>query len=244
MALVGGILPEVPAARTFLQRWVRRGVIASFGLGFTVPYLQLLNEVEVEGDDLLGDLPRRNVVFLCNHQTYFMEAIAFFDLVYVRHQMPLEDPTLRFSAATETLKKNLLTAFMKLAGGVTLDRSFRSGGAEVSRPVDVEGAQRVMEAIRSGWLLHFPAGTTQRGAPLRSGVARILHDTRAIAVPVRVDGFRNLLLKGQLPGKLFKACRIRIHSPLDLADFHGRPLSRESGREVLERLSGLIADPA
>lgn len=242
--LVGGLLPEKQAAEAFLHRWVRFGLITGFGLGFAVPYLSLLNEVQAEGDDVLDELPRRNVIFLANHQTYFMEAIAFFDLVYLRHALPLENPVLRFSAAEETMRKNVLTALMRLVGGVTLKRSFREGGVAVKRPVDTEGVAKVEQAVREGWLLHFPAGTTQRGAPLRPGVARILHDTKAVAVPVRVDGFRELLLHKQLPGKLFRACSLRIHPPLDLDAFYAAPFTRDSGREVLDMLGSLLVDPA
>ena len=113
--LLGDVRPE-KAAGTFLNRWLRRGLMAGFGVGFTVPYLAILNDVHVEGDGVLKDLPRRNVVFLANHQTYFLEALTFFDLVYVRHQFPLENPLLRFSAAEETMKKNLLTKLMTLVG--------------------------------------------------------------------------------------------------------------------------------
>ena len=228
----------------FSDRWIRHGLILSFGMGFTVPYFRLLNQVQAEGDELLDRLPRRNVVFLSNHQSYFMEAIAFFDLVYVKHGFDLEDPFLRFSAAEETMKKNLMTALFSRAGGVTFRRSFREAGVEVQRPVDLEGVARVVEAIETGWLLHFPAGTTQPGAPLRKGVAQILHRTRAIAVPVRVDGFRDLLLHKQIPGKLFRKCSLRIHPPLDLDDFYSRPYDKEAGSEVVERLGALLGDPA
>ena len=104
--LVGSAITGKTAARTFLDRWLRRGLLASFGVGFTVPYLAILNDVQVEGDGVLKTLPRRNVVFLANHQTYFLEALAFFDLVYVRHQFPLEDPILRFSAAEESVESS------------------------------------------------------------------------------------------------------------------------------------------
>ncbi len=228
----------------FAERWLRHSLILSFGMGFTIPYLRFLNQVQVEGDDVLEALPKRNVVFLSNHQTYFMEAFAFFDVVYVKHGFDLEDPYLRFSAAEETMKRNLLTVLFTKAGGVTFRRSFREGGLEVNRPVDTEGVARVEEAIGKGWLLHFPAGTTQPGAPLRKGIARILHRTGAVAVPVRVDGFRSLLLHKQLPGKLFKRCRIRIHRPLDLRHFYTRPYEVEAGRAVVEELSGLLGDPA
>src|SRR5512135_1286726 len=241
--LVGGAITGKTAARTFLDRWLRRGLLASFGVGFTVPYLAILNDVQVEGDGVLKTLPRRNVVFLANHQTYFLEALTFFDLVYVRHQFPLENPVLRFSAAEETMKKNLLTKLMTLAGGVTFRRSFREGGVDIRRPVDMAGVYRVEEAIRDGWLLHFPAGTTKQGAPLRAGVSRLLHDTRAIALPVRVDGFRELLLHKQVPGKLFRRCSVKIHPPLELDEFYSKPYRKEQGAALLERLEGLIGDP-
>jgi 1-acyl-sn-glycerol-3-phosphate acyltransferase len=209
-----------------------------------VPYFAILNDVHVEGDEILPDLPRRNVVFLANHQTYFLEAITFFDLVYVRHQFPLEDPVLRFSAAEETMKKNLLTRLMTLAGGVTFRRSFREGGVDINRPVDLQGVERVEEAISSGWLLHFPAGTTKKGAPLRSGVARLLHHTRAVALPLRVDGFRELLLHKQVPGKLFRSCSLKIHPPLPLDEFYSKPYRKEEGARLLALLESLIGDRA
>lgn len=229
--------------QTFLDRWIRRGLISSFAVGFTLPYFRLLNRIAVEGEEVLPGLPRKNVVFLSNHQTYFTEAIAFFDIVYVRMAFPLEDPMLRFSAAEETMRKNLVTTLFRKAGSVTFRRSFREGGVDVKRPVDLEGVARVEEAIRAGWLLHFPAGTTKKGAPLRPGVAQLLHRTKAVAVPVRVEGFRELLLHKQLPGKLFKKCRISIHPPLELEAFYAAPYSREAGQELVARLSAIISEP-
>jgi 1-acyl-sn-glycerol-3-phosphate acyltransferase len=233
---------ETVVARTFLGRWLRRGLLAGFGVGFTVPYFAILNDVHVEGDEVLKDLPRKNVVFLANHQTYFLEAIAFFDLVYVRHQMPLESPIVRFSAAEETMKQNLLTKLMTLAGGVTFKRSFREAGEDVRRAVDMEGVARVEEAIHDGWLLHFPAGTTKKGAPLRGGVTRLLHNTKAVALPMRVEGFRELLLHKQVPGKLFKQCSLRIHPPLALDEFYAQPYQKAAGARLLRMLEQTIGD--
>jgi 1-acyl-sn-glycerol-3-phosphate acyltransferase len=231
-------------ASTFADRWLRRGIITGMGVGFSIPYFGVLNRVRITGDAVLETLPRKNVVFLSNHQTYFLEAIAFFDLVYVRHRLPLEDPTTRFSAATETMKQNPLTQLFTKAGGVTFRRSFREGGKDVKRSVDFEGVAKLEEAIADGWLLHYPAGTTQKGAPLRPGVAQLLHRTRAVAVPVRVDGFRELLLYKQVPGKVLRKCHIAVHPPLDLAAFYAAPYEKESGREVVERLSAILSDPA
>ena len=90
--------------------------------------------MKATGTGLLRGLPRKNVVFLANHQTYFTEAMAFFDLVYVRMGFPMEDPVLRFSAAEETMSTNAaLKLFTRLAG-ITFKRSFREGGRDVNRP--------------------------------------------------------------------------------------------------------------
>jgi len=226
------------------DRWIRRAIIATAGLGFTFPYLELLNRLDVTGVDLLARLPRRGVVFLSNHQTYFTEAIAFYHLVYIRHRFPTEDPFLRFSAAEETMKKNLVTEVMTKAGGVTFRRSFREGGVEVSRPVDLEGVSRVEDAIRDGWLLHFPTGTTLKGAPIRPGVAQLMHRTKAIAVPMRIDGFRDLLLHKQIPGRLFRSVSFHIREPLDLEAFYAQPYSKEAGRDLVARLTTVLGDPA
>jgi 1-acyl-sn-glycerol-3-phosphate acyltransferase len=230
--------------QTFAARWLRRGIITSLGLGFTIPYFRLLNRVHVTGSSIIDTLPRKNVVFLSNHQTYFMEAMAFFDLVYVRHHLPLENPFMRFSAATETMRQNPLTQLFTRAGGVTFRRSFREGGQEVRRSVDFAGVAAVEEAIADGWLLHFPTGTTQKGAPLRPGVAQLLHRTKAVAVPLRVDGFRDLLLYKQVPGKVLRKCHLTLHAPLDLTTFYAGPYEKGAGSDVVDRLSAILADPA
>jgi 1-acyl-sn-glycerol-3-phosphate acyltransferase len=226
------------------DRLVRRGMILTIGNLLTPVYFRWLNSVTAEGADLLTALPRKNVIFLSNHQTYFTEAIAFFDLLYIVHGMPYEDPHLRFSAATETMKKNLVTKVLTYAGGVTFKRSFREAGKEVNRPVDLDGLSKIEEAIATGWLLHFPTGTTQKTAPIRPGMAQLLHRSKALAVPVRVDGFQDLLLHKQLPGRTGKRATIRFFPPMDLDDFYAAPFEKEKGRKVIEELGKLILDPA
>ncbi len=145
--------------------------------------------------------------------------------------MPYENPHLRFSAATETMKKNLITNVLTYAGGVTFRRSFREAGKEVNRPVDLEGVGKIEEAIATGWLLHFPTGTTQKHAPIRPGMAQLLHRTKPIAVPMRVDGFQELLLHKQFPGRTGKKATIRFFPPMDLDEFYAAPFDKERGTE-------------
>ena len=223
--------------------WARRALFCVFAAGFTIPYLNMLNHVQVEGVGRLNSLPKRGVVFLSNHQTYFTEAIAFFDAVYRRRSVRWEDPFLRFAAAEETMRKNLATSVLTTAGAVTFHRSFRHGGVDLRRSVDLEGIGRIEQAIRSGWLLHFPTGTTREGAQIRPGVSRLLHSTQAVAVPVRVDGFREMLLHKQIPGRIHKRASIRIDEPMDLTSFYAAPFTPEAGALVVDRIAERIGDP-
>jgi 1-acyl-sn-glycerol-3-phosphate acyltransferase len=224
--------------------WARRVLFCAFAAGFTVPYFTVLNRLDVVGRERLNSLPRRGVVFLSNHQTYFTEAIAFFDTVYRRRGVRWEDPYLRFSAAEETMRKNLATSLLTTAGAVTFQRSHRHGGIDLRRSVDLEGIGRIEQAIRSGWLLHFPTGTTREGAPVRPGVSRLLHSTQAVAVPMRVDGFREMLLHKQIPGRIRRRASIRIDEPLDLTRFYAQPYTPEAGAQVAARIADAIGDRA
>ena len=47
-------------------------------VGFiTYPGLALLNKIKIEGTENLFNLPKKNVLFVSNHQTYFADVIAF-----------------------------------------------------------------------------------------------------------------------------------------------------------------------
>jgi 1-acyl-sn-glycerol-3-phosphate acyltransferase len=223
--------------------WARRALFIAFAAGFTLPYLNGLNRVDVHNGELLNGLPKRGVVFLSNHQTYFVEAIALFDILYRKRRLRWEEPFLRFSAAEETMHASPATALLKTAGAVTFRRSFRHGGVDLQRSVDFEGIARIEQAIHSGWLLHFPTGTTRPDAPIRSGVSRLLHSTQAVAVPMRVDGFRELLLRKQFPARVGRRVSVAFGEPLDLAAFYAAPYTPEAGAAVVELIGQRIGVP-
>jgi 1-acyl-sn-glycerol-3-phosphate acyltransferase len=75
-------------------------------------------------------------------------------------------------------------------------------------------------------------------------MAQLLHRTKPIAVPMRVDGFKDLLLHKQFPGRTGKKVSIRFFPPMDLAEFYEAPFDKERGRKVIEDLGKLILDPA
>ncbi len=44
---------------------------------FSYPGLALFNTIEIQGTENLENLPKKNVLFVSNHQTYFGDVIAF-----------------------------------------------------------------------------------------------------------------------------------------------------------------------
>jgi hypothetical protein len=57
-----------------------------------------------------------------------------------------------------------------------------------------------------------------------------------------VEGFRELLLHKQVPGKLFKQCSLKIHPQLPLDDFYARPYQKATAARVLRMLEDTIGD--
>jgi 1-acyl-sn-glycerol-3-phosphate acyltransferase len=53
--------------------------IVVFVLGWlTYARLSIYNRTEIKGTEKIQDLPREGVLFLSNHQTYFMDVICFY----------------------------------------------------------------------------------------------------------------------------------------------------------------------
>ena len=55
---------------------VRKLVYVIIGC-LSYPGLAIMNRLQITGTEHLRDLPRNNVLFVSNHQTYFMDVIAF-----------------------------------------------------------------------------------------------------------------------------------------------------------------------
>ena len=57
-------------------RLIRTFVYTLVG-AFTYPGLTMFNKIRIEGTEHLQNLPKKNVLFISNHQTYFADVIAF-----------------------------------------------------------------------------------------------------------------------------------------------------------------------
>lgn len=186
-------------ARLRQSRFVKGVIYVIVGI-FTYPGLNLINKLSITGTQHLEDLPKSNVLFVSNHQTYFADVITFihiFCAVSWRKRNKLGIPyyllwpftRVNYVAAEETMKTSWLTKLFSMAGGLTVKRTWRAEGAEVRRGLDPSDTRKITDALQKNWVITFPQGTTKPFAPGRKGTAYIIKQTRPIVVPVVIGGY-------------------------------------------------------
>jgi 1-acyl-sn-glycerol-3-phosphate acyltransferase len=170
-------------------------------VGFlSYPGLNILNRLEIKGTEHIQNLPRKNVLFVSNHQTYFADVITFlhiFCAVSWRKKNKLGIPyyllwpftRVKYVAAEETMKANFISRLFTLAGALTVKRTWRAEGKEVRRGLDPADTRKIERALQNNWVITFPQGTTKPFAPGRKGTAFIIKQHQPIVVPVVINGY-------------------------------------------------------
>lgn len=166
----------------------------------TYPGLVFVNKLKISGTENIKNLPKKNVLFVSNHQTYFADVITFlhiFCAVKWRKENKLGAPfyllnpftKVYFVAAAETMKKSFLSRFFKWGGAITVKRTWRAQGKEVQRGLNPGDTRNISKALKDNWVITFPQGTTKPFAPGRKGTAYIIKNDKPIVVPVVINGF-------------------------------------------------------
>ena len=136
-------------------------------------------------------------------------------------------------AALETMKsRGWLPRLMAYNGTICVKRTWREGDRAIQRPVDPEDIEQINTGLRGGWVLTYPQGTTNPGAPGRMGCAQIIKHFRPIVVPVRLKGLREAFDKTGL--------RLRKRG-LELSVRYGRALDIDYDRPVADILATVMA---
>src|SRR5580698_6421939 len=115
-------------------RFVRKSVYAIVG-AVSYPGLMIVNRLKITGTEHLRRLPKGNVLFVSNHQTYFADVITFlhiFCAVSWRKKNRLGIPfyllwpftRVKYVAAEETMKNNWISKLFTLAGAITVKRTW------------------------------------------------------------------------------------------------------------------------
>lgn len=171
------------------------------------------NKLKITGTEHLLDLPDSNVLFVSNHQTYFADVAAMYQVFCavnngymntIKNPVYLLNPKtdVYYVAAEETMNKGLMTKIFKLAGAVTVKRTWRAEGQNVNRMVDLGEVDNIMKALDNGWVITFPQGTTSAFAQGRKGTAKLVKNQRPTVIPIKINGFRRAFDKKGLKLKV------------------------------------------
>jgi 1-acyl-sn-glycerol-3-phosphate acyltransferase len=159
------------------------------------------NNLQIEGSEVLRNLPDTNVLFISNHQTYFADVAAMFHVFNaslkgrddsIKNIGYIWNPKLNlyYIAAGETMRSGILPKIFAYTGSVSIDRTWRSAGENVNRQVKMSDISNISKALDDGWVITFPQGTTTPFKPIRRGTAHIIKTYKPTVVPIVIDGFR------------------------------------------------------
>lgn len=193
----------------------------------TYPNMFISNKMNIKGIEYLDKLPKRNVLFVSNHQTYFADVIA---LHHVFSKLPWRKiskyacifsfltPKIKtyYVAAEETMReRGIIPKIFAYLGAITVRRHWRYGNIDVSRGADVSVSQKIKQGLLEGWVVNFPQGTTKPFAPVQKGTAHIIKAFNPIVVIVYIDGFRRAFDKtGLINKKRGTRLNIEFHEPI------------------------------
>lgn len=178
---------------------LRKIVYAIVGV-ITYPGLMIVNKLKISGTEHIENLPRKNVLFVSNHQTYFADVITFlhiFCAVKWRKRNRLGIPYyllnpfthVNYVAAEETMKGSWISRLFALAGALTVKRTWKKDGNEARRGLDPSDTRKIERALLNNWVITFPQGTTKPFAPGRKGTAYIIKHCQPVVIPVVIQGF-------------------------------------------------------
>lgn len=221
--------------------FLKRIIIFIFGV---VSYRRFngFNKLKITGTENLVNLPDSNVLFVSNHQTYFADVAAMYHtfcavnngyLNSIKNPIYLLNPKVDFYyiAAEETMNKGIMTKFFKLAGAITVKRTWRSEGKDVNRLVDLSEIENIMKALDNGWVITFPQGTTSAFAQGRKGTAKLIKNQRPIVIPIKINGFRRAFDK--------KGLRVKVTGVKPTMEFK-TPLEidydNDNAQKILEKI--------
>jgi 1-acyl-sn-glycerol-3-phosphate acyltransferase len=224
--------------------WIKRMLIRNIGR-LTWKRYATINNITIEGAEVLKNLPDRNVLFVSNHQTYFADVIAFLHVFCaakngqynsLEDKSYLKNPRINsyFVAAEETMKKGLLPRIFAYVGSVNIQRTWKQGKEDVNRKVRMDDISNIGVALNDGWVINFPQGTTKAYAKGRRGVVLILKKYNPVIVPVVIDGFRRAFNKSGLKMK-----KKNVNLSIRFKDVLNLDLTKPAD-EILEELMDAI----
>ncbi len=207
---------------------------------------QGFNKLHIEGSEIIRNLPDSGVLFVSNHQTYFADVAAMMHVFNaalsgrddnIKNVGYLWQPKLNlyYVAALETMKSGILPKIFAYTGSISIERTWRSEGKDVNRQVKMSDVSSISKALKDGWVITFPQGTTTPFKPIRRGTAHIIKRNKPVVIPIVIDGFRRAYdKKGLMLKKRNVLQSMVIKEPLEI-DYEN-----DSVEKIVEQLQFAI----
>ncbi len=212
---------------------------------FSYPGIMWFNKLKISGTEHIKELPKRNVLFVSNHQTYFADVITMIHIFCAvkwrkknRLGLPyyLLNPFARvyYVAATETMRSSLLSKIFTMAGAITVKRAWSPKATDKQKGLNPGDTRNISKALADNWVITFPQGTTTPYSPGRKGTAYIIKHDRPIVIPVVIDGFSKAFgKKGLQLKKIGTSLSVKFKEPMEFT-------FEESMDEILQRVMDAI----
>jgi 1-acyl-sn-glycerol-3-phosphate acyltransferase len=225
--------------------FIKKNLIRVLGL-FSHRRYRGFNELQIEGSEIIRDLPHNNVLFVANHQTYFADVAAMLHVFNaalsgrvdtIKDVGYLWQPKLNiyFVAAKETMRAGILPKIMAYGGSISIERTWREKGKDINKKVKLSDVSNITTALKDGWVITFPQGTTTPLKPIRRGTAHIIRQNKPIVIPIVIDGFRRSFdKKGLMIKKRGILQSMVIKKPMDI-DYEN-----DSVEDIVESLEHAI----
>lgn len=215
----------MPLAEKLMKITLFRKILY-FILGvITYPGLAIINKLRISGTENLKGLPKKNVMLVSNHQTYFADVITILHILSAAkwgkknrlgfpYYLLNTFTRINYVAAEETMKSNWLSKLFTLGGAITVRRTWTGKTTEQRKGLDPSDTRKITRALENNWVIQFPQGTTTPFAPGRKGTAHLIKLVRPVVIPVVIDGFSTafdkkglkLRKRGTLLSVSFKEC--------------------------------------
>ena len=178
-------------------------------------------KLDINGTENIPKNKKNNVLFISNHQTYFFDAIGIIHVLNstingnkdnIDNLSYVFKPKLNtyYLAAKETMKSGILPKILSYTGAVLVERTWRKNGKNINRPINNHDINNINKAIKHGWVITFPQGTTDSKGMVRKGTSHIIKKNQPIVIPIRIENFNKRFEKKSLnvknPSKSISIC--------------------------------------
>ena len=195
-----------------------------------------IKKVNINGTENIPKNKKNNVLFISNHQTYFLDAIGIIHVLNstlngntdnIDNLSYIFKPKLNtyYLAAKETMKSGILPKILSYTGAVLVERTWRKNGKNINRPINNHDINNINKAIKHGWVITFPQGTTDSKGRIRKGTSHIIKKNQPIVIPIRIENFNKRFEKKSLkvknPSKSISICfkePLKINYKIDTID--------------------------